>query len=138
MEKRVIETESELVVKVRRFTLLSLLFLLLFLLPGRLSAVDVIEEWVARYNGPGNYDDYAKAIVADDSGNVYVTGHSYGQGSHHDYATTKYDADGIEQWVARYNGPGNYHDTPVAIALDAFGNVYVTGYSYGDIAQSIK
>jgi uncharacterized delta-60 repeat protein len=135
MEKRVIETESELVVKIRRLTLLSLL-LSLFLLPGRLSAVDVIEEWVARYNGPGNYDDNAKAIIVDDSGNVYVTGHSYGESSHHDYATTKYDADGIEQWVARYNGPGNYHDTPKAIDVDAFGNVYVTGYSYGDGTSS--
>jgi len=135
MEKRVIKMESELVVKTRRLTLLSLL-LLLFLLPGRLSAVDVIEEWVARYNGPGNYDDYAKAMVVDDSGNVYVTGHSYGESSHHDYATTKYDADGIEQWVARYNGPGNYHDTPKAIGVDAFGNVYVTGYSYGDGTSS--
>jgi len=135
MEKRVIKIESELVVKTRRLTLLSLL-LLLFLLPGRLSAVDVIEEWVARYNGPGNYDDYAKAMVVDDSGNVYVTGHSYGESSHHDYATTKYDADGIEQWVTRYNGPGNYHDTPKAIGVDAFGNVYVTGYSYGDGTSS--
>ena len=135
MEKRVIKTESELGVKIRRLTLLSLL-LSLFLLPGRLSAVDVIEEWVVRYNGPGNYDDYAEAMVVDDSGNVYVTGHSYGSGSHHDYATTKYDSDGIEQWVERYNGPGNYHDTPRAIAVDAFGNVYVTGYSYGDGTSS--
>src|SRR4030066_1102109 len=117
VENRVITTGSESRVVMKRLIVLSLLSL--FILPGRLSAVDVIEEWVARYHGPGNYDDYAKGIVADDSGNVYVTGHSYGQGSHHDYATTKYDADGIEQWVARYNGPGNYHDTPVAIALEA-------------------
>jgi len=127
----VIKTESELGVKIGRLTLLSLL-VSLFLLPGRLSAVDVIEEWVVRYNGPGNYDDNAEAMVVDDSGNVYVTGHSYGGSSHQDYATTKYDSEGIEQWVARYNGPGNYHDTPRAIALDAFGNLYVTGYSYGD------
>ncbi|MFC1794678.1 SBBP repeat-containing protein, partial [Planctomycetota bacterium] len=100
------------------------------------SAVDVIEEWVTRYNGPGNYDDNAEAMVVDDSGNVYVTGHSYGSASHQDYATTKYDSDGIEQWVARYNGPGNYQDTPRAIAVDAFGNVYVTGYSYGDGTSS--
>ncbi len=135
MEKRVIKKESKLGVKIRRLTLLSLL-LSIFLLQGRLSAVDVIEEWVARYNGPGNYDDHAKAMVVDDLGNVYVTGHSHGSSSHQDYATTKYDSDGIEQWVTRYNGPGNYHDTPIAIAVDAFGNVYVAGYSYGDGTSS--
>ena len=130
-----IKTKPELVMKIKRLTLLSLL-LSSFLLPGRLSAVDVIEEWVVRYNGPGNYDDHAKAMVVDDSGNVYVTGHSYGNNSHHDYATTKYDTDGIEQWVARYNGPKNYNDTPRAIAVDAFGNVYVTGHSNGDGTNS--
>lgn len=99
-------------------------------------AVDVIEEWVARYNGPGNYDDNAEAMVVDNSGNVYITGHSYGSNSYLDYATTKYDSDGNELWVARYNGPGNYHDTPIAIAADAFDNIYVTGYSYGDSTSS--
>ncbi len=127
--------ESELGAKTRRLVLLSLL-LLLFFLPVKLLAVDVIEEWVARYNGPGNYDDNAEAMVVDDSGNVYITGHSHGSSSHQDYATTKYDSDGNEQWVARYNGPGNYHDTPIAIAVDAFDNVYVTGYSYGDGTRS--
>ncbi|MHC4323419.1 MAG: SBBP repeat-containing protein [Planctomycetota bacterium] len=130
-----IKREPDLGAKIRRLTLLSLL-IFLFFLPGRLSAVDVIEEWVTRYNGPGNYDDSAEAMVVDDSGNVYVTGHSYGSGSYQDYATTKYDGDGIEQWVQRYNGPGNYHDTPRAIAVDASGNVYVTGYSYGNGTRS--
>ena len=116
---------------VRKLTVLSLL-LSLFVLTCKVSAVDVIEEWVARYNGPENSDDYAKDMTVDASGNVYVTGHSHNSSSHYDYATTKYDSDGIEQWVARYNGPGNYHDTSKAIAVDAFGNVYVTGHSYGD------
>ena len=121
--------------KKRRVAVLSLL-LSLFFLPGRLSAVDVIEEWVVRYNGPGNADDYAKAMAVDASGNVYVTGHSRGDSSHYDYATTKYDSAGNQLWVARYDGPGNYHDNPMAIALDTHGNVYVTGNSYGDETSS--
>jgi len=129
------KTISELGVKTRRLAVLSLL-LSLFFLPGRLSAVDVIEEWVARYNGPGNSDDYAKAMAVDASGNVYVTGHSRSDTSHYDYATTKYNASGRQLWVARYNGPGNYHDNPIAIALDTYGNVYVTGNSYGDGTSS--
>ncbi len=89
------------------------------------------QQWVARYNGPANDDDAAKAIAADNSGNVYVTGWSVGSGTFADYATIKYDTAGEEQWVARYNGPGNYIDEAAAIAVDNLGNVYVTGYSLG-------
>ena len=92
---------------------------------------DGIEMWVALYNGPGNGYDSAFAIALDDSGNVYVTGHSYGSGANYDYATVKYDPDGNKAWVARYNGPGDSHDNAFAIALDDSGNAYVTGYSYG-------
>src|SRR5437773_11280915 len=38
----------------------------------------VQEAWVVRYNGPGDYEDRANAIVSDNSGNVYVTGFSWG------------------------------------------------------------
>ncbi|MDH4211361.1 MAG: SBBP repeat-containing protein [candidate division WOR-3 bacterium] len=87
------------------------------------------EQWVARYNGPFNYADIAMAIALDTAGNVYVTGQSDGSGTWEDYATVKYDASGIEQWVARYNGPGNDYDAAYAIAVDDGGNVYVTGQS---------
>jgi hypothetical protein len=85
--------------------------------------------WVASYNGPENYHDYANAIATDDAGNVYVSGESQ-----HDYATVAYDSSGNELWVARYNGTRNSFDKAYAIATDSAGNVYVTGESQGDYA----
>jgi hypothetical protein len=87
------------------------------------------QQWVAHYNGSADSDDRAVDIAVDASGNVYVTGTSYGVGTADDYVTIKYNSLGEEQWVARYNGPGNTQDRVAALALDAQGNVYVTGSS---------
>lgn len=89
------------------------------------------ELWVSRYDGPGIATDIATAIAIDDAGNVYVTGSSYGSSGNTDYATIRYDSDGSEIWVQRYNGPGNSHDGAYALALGAGGKVHVTGYSHG-------
>ncbi|MFN2394238.1 MAG: SBBP repeat-containing protein, partial [Bacteroidales bacterium] len=94
------------------------------------------EQWVARYNGPGNGYDYAFALALDASGNAYVTGASIGSETDYDYATVKYNSEGEEQWLARYNGPGNDWDVADALTLDASGNVYVTGYSVGSETDS--
>jgi len=90
-----------------------------------------VQQWVQRYNGPGDYVDEAYAIAVDDSGNVYVTGRSYASGTNYDYATIKYNPAGVQQWVQRYNGPGNGYDYAYSLALDGQENVYVTGYSTG-------
>ncbi|PYJ91702.1 MAG: hypothetical protein DME71_01465, partial [Verrucomicrobia bacterium] len=91
----------------------------------------VQEQWVARYNGPGNGVDRPAAMAVDTSGNVYVTGTSLGSDTGNDYTTIKYDSGGQEVWIARYNGPANDDDQAYAISLDASGNVYVTGESLG-------
>jgi hypothetical protein len=87
--------------------------------------------WVARYNGPGNSSDFATSLAVDGGGNVHVTGGSEGNGTNSDYATVKYDSSGNQIWVARYNGPGNYYDQALSLAVDGGGNVYVTGSSDG-------
>jgi len=100
-----------------------------------------VQAWVARYNGPGNSTDVANAIALDASGDVYVTGESEGSGTVTDFATLKYSASGVRQWIARYNGPGNTFDTATALALDGSGNVFVTGRSDkvgGSVYTTIK
>jgi uncharacterized delta-60 repeat protein len=88
------------------------------------------QKWIARYNGTGNELDYAQAVKVDQAGNVYVTGQSEGVGTRRDYVTIKYNANGAQLWLARYNAPGNLPDTPVAMEVDRAGNVYVTGSAY--------
>jgi uncharacterized delta-60 repeat protein len=91
--------------------------------------------WVMRYNGPANGEDWAQAVAVDGSGNVYVTGRSKGAGTDFDYATIKYNTNGKQLWVQRYNGPVNGFDGAGSIAVDGSGNVCVTGASLGSSLQ---
>ena len=68
------------------------------------------------------------AIAFDFANDVYVTGYSTGTNSGNDIVTIKYNNNGNQIWLQRYNGPGNGDDEGNAIAVDANGNVYVTGY----------
>jgi uncharacterized delta-60 repeat protein len=85
--------------------------------------------WVRRYNGPVDSTDLAEDVAVDGSGNVYVTGSS--RGTLYDCVTIKYLPNGDTAWVRRYNGPENSNDNGKALAVDASGNVYVTGNSAG-------
>ncbi|KPL05542.1 MAG: hypothetical protein AMJ73_00345 [candidate division Zixibacteria bacterium SM1_73] len=117
----------------KRFTLILLLTIGIFFLAVLSALAESVDTaWVRRYNGPANLIDEATAIAVDESGNVYVTGHSWGGETSSDYATIKYDAMGSQLWVKRYNGPGNRFDGALAMAIDDYGNIYVTGYSDGD------
>ena len=88
-----------------------------------------VAEWVVRYNGPGNEAEQVTGFAVDSAGNTYVTGYSRGNGTSLDYATAKYDTNGNEMWVARYDAGQNLDDLAYAIAVDSSGNVYVTGIS---------
>ncbi len=90
-----------------------------------------VQQWAETYNGAADANDFGRAISLDASGNVYVTGSSIESGTSTDYATIKYNNNGVQQWVSTYNGTGNSYDFVYAIAVDDGGNSYVTGSANG-------
>lgn len=122
-------------------TLLRSMTVVLGLLGVAASLARADPEWDMRYNGSANGKDRGLAAVTDHAGNVYVTGASWGGdlahgGTDYDIVTIKYDADGTQKWLRRYNGRGNGTDSPIAIRIDGAGNLYVVGNSQGDTSSS--
>lgn len=93
---------------------------------------DVAPGWPKIYdNVAASKEDMPSDIVVDNSGNVYVTGQSYGTGTDADYLTIKYYPNGNIAWEKRYNNPWNTDDRSSSIALDGAGNIFVAGISGG-------
>jgi len=89
------------------------------------------QKWVYRYNGAGNNDDKAYAIVFGFDGNIYVSGTSYDNNSSWDITVVSLDTIGHERWIYRYNGPASSFDYAYSIVYGNDGNIYVAGYSTG-------
>ena len=83
--------------------------------------------WTNRYDGPGHSFDQAIALAVDSSGNAFVTGSSVDENDLEHYATIAYSSAGVPLWTNRYAGPANFSGLANAIAVDAGGNVFVTG-----------
>jgi len=89
------------------------------------------ENWIYRYNGPGNDYDIAYSIIYGADGNLYVAGSSTGIGTDNDYTVISLTTSGTENWIYTYNGPGNQYDYAYDIVYGQDGNLYVTGHSCG-------
>jgi len=96
-----------------------------------------VHQWSQRLGGIG--DDRGNSIAVDGAGNVFVAGWfnlttNFGGANlvtagSFDVVLAKYNASGVHQWSQRY-GSTNL-ENGVGIALDASGNIVVTGYFLG-------
>ena len=81
--------------------------------------------------------DSAYGIVTDGSGNVYVTGGTWGSldGNPNvglsDLFVAKFNASGVNQWTIQLGT--NKYDQAYSIAIDNSGNIYITGESSGGL-----
>lgn len=118
-------------------TLVSVLPVILGTPPSE-AALAPTQDWANRYDGPEGISTAGVDIALDSSGGVYITGThraSIGQAAPDwDFATVKYGVDGARLWAKRYDGPESYTDSSSGLALDAAGNVYVAGESFGPSA----
>jgi hypothetical protein len=106
----------------------------------------VLDVWVRSYDRDGalrwgdvfggSLYDGAMAVVVDGGGNVYLTGRIDGDGGSGPVGWAEafvrsYDRDGALRWTDRFGS--DVRDIGYGIAVDADGNTYVTGTTFGAI-----
>jgi hypothetical protein len=80
----------------------------------------------------------SSSLAIDASGNVYVVGTTRGdldgntQTGTYDFFVTKYNGSGVKQYT-RQMGVTGASTIGYSVAIDANGNVYVAGYTYGGL-----
>jgi hypothetical protein len=82
-----------------------------------------------RWDDPSGSFDGANAIAIDKQKNVYVTGYSRSEATGNDFATVKYNSDGIQQWVSPSISDDPASDSGMFIVPDENGSIYVLGKS---------
>jgi hypothetical protein len=87
------------------------------------------QVWLARRDGAAGLGG-GRSIALDGAGNAFVAGQDFINNSL-DLAVVKYSAGGSETWLNRYDGPAHGEDFALSVALDAYGNAFVSGSSMG-------
>ncbi len=89
-------------------------------------------QWSVPFIGQANLIDIPSAILLDNSRNVYVAGHTMLPDTSTDLILIKYNNEGVQQWVAAYNGILNRNDRANAITIDKYGDIYAAGSCNGN------
>jgi hypothetical protein len=101
-----------------------------------------VRQWGTYYGGVGPDDGFS--CTTDASGNVYMTGQAQQQmaasgiatpgshqsaygGGYNDAFLVKFDSNGLRQWGTYYGG--SLADEGNSCAIDALGNIYMTGFT---------
>ena len=92
----------------------------------------------SRQIGPPNVEN-CNAATTGSSGDIYISGFTTGNlgGSSSggaDAFLVKYDPSGTHLWSGKVDS--GYYDNSLAVAADAFGNIYISGKTDGDIVLS--
>lgn len=90
--------------------------------------------WTRQLGSAGS--EYNRSVSADGMGNVYISGNTSGNlggpnAGNYDVFVAKYDAAGNLQWVRQFGTAAYEHSH--GVSADALGNVYVTGFTAGDL-----
>jgi hypothetical protein len=83
--------------------------------------------WHRHQRGAAGGRARVEDLTVDAEGNIYVTGYRDRPRGDSDILTIKYSPLGASQWHARHDGPAHDGDIGSAIAVDAEGQVFVTG-----------
>ncbi len=88
------------------------------------------QVWVKQFGTSGSDDGYS--ITIDESGNLYVSGRTYGtfpgetsSGGYYDAFVAKFDSEGKQVWVKQFGTSG--FELGYSIAVNKNGNLFITG-----------
>ena len=85
--------------------------------------------WLSRFNGPANLEDVGSLVAMDSQGNTVVAGTTSTElAGGPDFLIVKFDSTGALLWQRRID-VGRGWDVPHGLAVDASGNIVVTGES---------
>ncbi len=123
-------------------------------LDGNINA-GMHDMFLVKYNSAGTKQwtrqlgtstlDVGNGVAVDLSGNIYVTGETYGgldgniNAGGNDMFLVKYNSAGTKQWTQQLGSSlGNVSDVGIGVAVDTSGNIYVTGATNGSLDGNIN